>query len=192
MMKIKTLLAQTLIAGMLGVSATASAGFNFSNPFDWADNNNNDDYRYGAPGGRGGYQGDYGRDRWRQYDEWEPNYWRYRYFDDSSRDNLFDGFDGDGFGDGRGRFDFNMDMNMDTDSRFDGYNDYRGRGDYRNYDYDSRRDDRRYERSAPPRPAPTAPQSDRGRYGNDNADRYNDDYWRNYSQRYNSNDGRRR
>lgn len=216
MMKIRTLLTQSLLAAMLGFSANASAGFDFSSPFDWMDNDDDDYYRYGARDGRGGY-GDrgYGRERWRQYDEWEPNYWRYRYFDDDSRDYAFDGFDGDGFGDGRGRFDFdmNMDMDMDSDSRFDGYNDYRngGRRNFPGFDngpdfdnvpgFDSvpgfdndrysdggyQRRDRSYDRdydSYDRRPARRAPDSS-GR------DQYNDDYWRNYSSRYNTNERRR-
>ncbi len=175
-MKIKTLLTHALMAGLLGVSANASAGFSFDSPFDWFDNNDNDYYRYGDRGGR-----DYGRERWRQYDEWEPNYWRYRFFDDNSQDYVFDGF-----GDGRGRFDFNMDMNMDMDgnSRYDGYNDYRGRGNYRDYGYSNQ--NRNYDRAAP---APRAPMqrapAQRAPQNNNSRDRYNDDYWRDYSQQYN-------
>ena len=175
-MKFKVLLIYALTATLLGLSSTARADF-FSSPFDmWDDDDNN--YRYDR-GGRG-----YGRDRWRQYDEWEPNYWRYRYFDNDSDDYFFDEFDGDFFGDGRGGFDF--DMNMDSDSRFDGRydNDYRYSGDRGRYEnrYDDQYD-RGYDRPAPR-------YDDRRRSGNDerrgssNDDRYNDDYWRNYSQRY--------
>jgi len=209
MMKIRTLLTQSLLAGMLGFSANASAGFDFGSPFDWMDNDDDDNYRYGARDGRG--YGNYGRERWRQYDEWEPNYWRYRYFDDDSSDYFFDGFDGDGFGDGRGRFDFNMDMDMDmdSDSRFDGYNDYRnrrGRGNFPGFDdfssfddfpgFDRGRDsdrgyqsrDRGYDSdydNYDRRPARRAPESN-------SRDQYNDDYWRDYSRRYNNGNERRR
>ena len=47
-MKIKTLL--TLMAIMASLSNTATAGFNFSSPFDWADNGSsfgNNSNRYG-------------------------------------------------------------------------------------------------------------------------------------------------
>ncbi len=159
-MKLKSLLTYSFIAAMLSASSSASAAFDFGGPFDWFDNDD-DYYRYGsnARNNRG-----YGRERWRQYDEWEPNYWRYRYFDDDSNDYIFDEFDGgDFFGDGNGRGRFNFDMNTNFDSDFDG--NYDGRYDNRYRDYD------RY--------------SDNGRYRGDNRsrrnDRYNDDYWRNYS-----------
>ena len=201
MMKIRTLLTQSLLAALLGFSANASAGFDFGSPFDWMDNDDDDYYRYGARDGRG--YGNYGRERWRQYDEWEPNYWRYRYFDDDSSDSFFNGFDGDGFGDGRGRFDFdmNMDMDMDSDSRFDGYNDYGYRG-RRGRDFPGALDRRfgnegygdRDRGSYDSRPARQAPESSgRSQYPNSSGgDQYNDDYWRNYSRRYNSNEQRRR
>ena len=88
-MKLKALLIYALTATLLGLSSTARADF-FSSPFDWMDDDDNN-YRYDR-GGRG-----YGGDRWRRYDEWEPNYWRYRYFDDDSDDYFFDEFDGDFF-----------------------------------------------------------------------------------------------
>lgn len=82
-MKKNLLVSITLGATLLGLSLSANAGF--SGPFDWWDSN--DGYnRYGyGPGYRG--------DRWRRYDKWEPNYWRYRYFDEDSRDYLPDQFD---------------------------------------------------------------------------------------------------
>ena len=190
-MKIRTLLTQAILAGMLGFSANASAGFDFSSPFDMFDDND-DYYPYSARDGRGYNSYGDGRERWRRYDEWEPNYWRYRYFDDDSRDYFFDGFDGDGFGDGRGRFDFNMnmDMDMDSDSRFDSYNDYENRG-RRGRDFpgavDRRYGDGRYgdrDRRYDNRPTRRAPEFN-GR------NQYNDDYWRDYSRRYNSNENRR-
>jgi len=189
-MKTKTLLSYTLLASLLSFSVPASAGFNFDSPFDWFDNNDNDYYRNGDRGGRGYYGGE----RWRQYDEWEPNYWRYRFFDDSSNDSFFDG---NSFGNGRGRFNFDMNMDMDTDSRFD------GRGDGRYYG-DGRYDDRRYYNGGQGRdrgtPEPRyrrdnqqrstqggAPQSQRRPSGqSQGSDQYNDDYWRQYSQRYNN------
>ena len=125
-MKFKNLLSYTLAATLLGLSSTASAQFS-NGPFDWMDSN--DDYnRYNYQDGRG-----YGRDRWRQYDEWEPNYWRYRYFDNDSNDYFDDEFGSDSFGGGRGKSNFGMNMDFDTDTRFDG-------------DYDNRysRDGRRY------------------------------------------------
>ena len=172
-MKLKTLLICSLIAGVLGLSSAARADF-FSSPFDWMDND--DDYRYDR-GGRG-----YGQDRWRQYDEWEPNYWRYRYFDNDSNDNFFDEFDGDFFGDGRGDFNFDMNMGFDGNSRFDGdqNNDYRYRGDSRRNDPGRYYDDR--QRYSGDYDRPDARYNERRRSTND--DRYNDDYWRNYSQQY--------
>jgi len=169
-MKLKALLIYALTATLLGLSSTARAEF-FSSPFDmWDDDNDN--YRYDR-GGRG-----YGGERWRRYDEWEPNYWRYRYFDDDSDDYFFDEFDGDFFGDGRGNSNFDMNMGFDGDTRFDGdhYNDYR-------YSGDRRRNSRNYDRPAPR-------YDDRRRSGND--DRYNDDYWRDYSRQYDGNDRNRR
>lgn len=147
-MKLKNLLSYTLTAAILGLSSTANADF-FSGPFDMWDNDD-DYYRYNNRDGRG-----YGRDRWRQYDEWEPNYWRYRYFDDDSNDYFFDEFDGDFFGDGRGDFNFDMNMDFDADSRYDGRynNDYRYRGDQRRYGSDYDRPARRYD--------------ERRRYGNE-------------------------
>lgn len=194
-MKTKTLLNYALLASLLSFALPASAGFNFDSPFDWFDNNDNDYYRYGDRGGPGGY---YGGDRWRQYDEWEPNYWRYRYFDDNSSDNFFDG---NSFGDGRGRFNFDMNMDMDTDSRFDGRGDGRYYGDGR---YDGRYDDRRYYDSgrtrdrgvSDPRNRRDYPQRDQRRpldpyqgQSQGQGDQYNDDYWRQYSQHYNGQQG---
>ena len=166
-MKFKNLLSITLSATLLGLVPTANADF-FSSPFDMWDNN--DDYnRYNYQNGRG-----YGRDRWRQYDEWEPNYWRYRYFDDDSNDYFFDEFDGDYFGNGRGNFDFDMNMDFDADSRYDGRydNDSRYRNDGRRYGNNYDRPARRY---------------DDRRYGNDEAYEYNR---RSDSRRY-GNSGRR-
>ena len=188
-MKLKALLVYTLTFTLLGLSSTVRADF-FSSPFDWMDDDD-DYYRYDRSGR------DNGRDRWRRYDEWEPNYWRYRYFDDDSDDYFFDEFDGDYFGDGRGNFDFDMNMDFDADSRFDGDydNDYRYRGDPRRYSPGVRdgysrdgysrdgysRDgySRDYDR---PTPRSGSGYGDRRRQNND--DRYNDDYWRDYSQRY--------
>ena len=183
-MKLKALLIYAFSAALLGLSSNASADF-FSSPFDWMDDDD-DYYRYDR-GGRG-----YGRDRWRRYDEWEPNYWRYRYFDDDSDDYFFDEFDGDFFGDGRGDFNFDMNMDFDTDSRFDGDydNDYRYRGgDRRRYsrDYDrpaSRYDDRSAPRYDEGRRSGYGDRYNDGRRSQGYDDRYNDDYWRNYSQRY--------
>ena len=141
-MKLKLLFTGALTATLIGFAPTASAGF--SGPFDFWDNDD-DYYRYGGPGIR--------RDRWRRYDEWEPNYWRYRYFEDDSDDYIFDDFDDfdgfDGFDDfdgdfmGDGRFDFNMNMEVEGDSEFDG-----------DWDDDYRYGDRRYRRyDRPQRPA---------------------------------------
>ncbi len=136
-MKLKYFLSYTLTATLLGLSSTANAEF-FNGPFDWWDNN--DDYnRYNYRDGRG-----YGGDRWRRYDEWEPNYWRYRYFDNDSDDRFFDGFGGDYFGDGRGDFNFDMNMGFDTDTRFDGDYDNRYRRDGRRYGNDYGQPSRRY------------------------------------------------
>lgn len=78
------LLGLALGTALLSFSFSANAGF--SGPFNWFDNN--DGYkRYDYRGGPG-----YGRDRWRRYDRWEPNYWRYRYFDDNSNDFIPDRF----------------------------------------------------------------------------------------------------
>jgi len=201
-MKTKTLLSYSLLAGLLSFSIPASAGFSFDSPFDWFDNNNDSDYyRYGDRGGHGNYGGE----RWRQYDEWEPNYWRYRFFDNNSNDSFFDG---NSFGDGRGRFNFDMNMDMDTNSRFDGRGDGRYYGDGR---YDGNRyDGRRYydgaqgrNRAAPaPRDRRDYPQRDQRRaidpyqgrsqgqgQSQNQGDQYNDDYWRQYSQRYNRQQG---
>lgn len=155
-MKINSLISHALLAAILGYCGTASAQFNFGSPFDWFDD---DDYRDSGRYDRG-YGRDRGRDQGRRNDEWEPDYWRERYFDD------FDGGDffGDGFG--RGRFGFDMDAEFDSDfdGRYDGDYDqrYRGRDGYRNQDQPYARDTRR-----------------RGR--NLNNDGYQDDYWRNYA-----------
>lgn len=167
-MKLKTFLSCTLTATLLGLSSTANAEF-FNGPFDWWDNN--DDYnRYNYRDGRGDGRG-YGRDRWRQYDEWEPNYWRYRYFDNDSNDNFLDEFGGDSFGDGRGNFNFDMNMDVDTDTRFDGDYDNRYSRDGRRYGNDNYQPSRRYN-------------SRRG-YGNDNYrnDRRNDNRYYGNSRR---------
>jgi hypothetical protein len=166
-MKLKQLLSFTLTAGLLSLSSNASADF-FSGPFDMWDD---DDYsRYNSRDGRG-----YGGDRWRGYDEWEPNYWRYRYFDNDSDDYFFDEFDGDFFGDGRGDMNFDMNMDFDADSRYDGdySNDHRYRGDSRRYGSNYDRPTRRYDT--------------RRRYSNE--PRYQGSQ-RNNSQRY-GNNGRR-
>ncbi len=163
-MKLKHLLSYVLTTTLLGLSSGANADF-FDSPFDMWDNND-DYYRYDR-GGRG-----YGGDRWRRYDEWEPNYWRYRYFEDDSDDYFFDEFDGDFFGDGRGDFDFDMNMNFDADSRFDGDydNDYRYRGDGRrygnSYDRPSRRNDTRRRYSDDGRRYQDSRRSDSRRYEN--------------------------
>jgi hypothetical protein len=181
-MKLKTLLSSISTVAMLGLSSSASAAFDFGNPFDMWDDN--DDYRYYDRGGRGSYGGD----RWRRYDEWEPNYWRYRYFDNDSDDYFLDEFDGDFFGDGRGRFDFNMDMDsrFDNDYRNDFGNDDRYRGDrgYGDYGRPSRRSSQRDRYSNSDRYGNYNRYGSSDRYGNN--DRYNDDYWRNYSQSFGS------
>lgn len=175
-MKIKSLL--TLLAIMASVPNTATAGFNFSSPFDWADNGNNSS-RYGS-GDRYGNRNN--RDSYKNYDQWEPNYWSKRYLDSDSsnfgfdrfRDNqFFDG--GDFFGNtnsrNQGRFDFDMNSNMD--GRYDGEYDSR----YQNNNRDSGRYEN-YERSGSNRNA----RQD---------DQYNDDYWRDYSSRqYNNRNSR--
>ncbi len=182
-MKLRLYLTHCLFAGLLGFTSNAAVGFDFDSPFDWFDDDDDYyDYRYG-----GGRYGGYGRDRWRRYDEWEPNYWRYRYFDDDSDDYIFDEFDdGDFFGDGYGSGRFNFDMNFDTDfdGDFDGDfdDDYRYRGDRygrdyrRNYDRDFGRLSRRPDRYR-----------SGSRYSDD---RYNDSYWRDYSRRYRDSDRR--
>jgi hypothetical protein len=205
-MNLSKLLNVGLVATLLGSTFPASAGFNFGSPFDMWDNN--DDYRSYDRGGRG-YSNN---DRWQRYDEWEPNYWRYRYFDDDSRDYVFDdyGFDNfdnngfsDGFGDGRGRLNFGMEFDMDSGYDGDYRNDFGNnfRNDFRNsgrsqdnrgypedrYDrYDNRGypEDRydRYDNRSAPR------YDSREQYRND--DQYNDDYWREYSRR-SGNSGRR-
>ena len=177
-MKLKPFLIFALAVPLVVLSSASRADF-FSSPFDMWDNND-DNYRYD----RGGRPNQ--RDRWRNYDEWEPNYWRYRYFDDDSNDYFFDEFDGDYFGDGRGDFNFDMNMDFDGDSRYDGRydNDYRYSGERRPYSsnpYSS--NDGRSRNSGRPEPRYDE------RRGSANDDRYNDDYWRNYSQRY---DGSRR
>ena len=179
-MKFKLLLSGTLMAAMIGISPSANAGF--SGPFDfWEDD---DSYSRFGPGNRG-----YGRDRWNRYDEWEPNYWRYRYFEDDSDDYIFDEFDDfgdfgdfDGFDDfdgdflGDGRFDFNMNMDMDVEGDSDFESDYnndyrRGARRYRR-DYD-RPAARNYERPAPARRAYDRPnRSDYERYKAYKADKY--------------------
>lgn len=183
-MKLKTCLTYCILAGILSLPSTTAFSFDFDSPFDWFDDDDDySDYRYG--GRRGGYGG-YGRDRWKRYDEWEPNYWRYRYFDDDSDDYIFDDFDGgDFFGDGNGRGRFNFDMNMDTDfdGDFDGDydDDYRYRGDRYGRDY-GRNYGRDYDRGGF---GGLSRRPDRYRSGSRyNDDRYNDDYWRNYSRRY--------
>jgi len=134
-MKIKSILMPVLLLSILGLSSTASAGFNFGSPFDVMDNNDN---RYN----RG-----YGGDRWDQYDQWEPNYWRYRYFEGDSRDNFFDEFNGNSYNNGRsrgqGRGRGGSDFGINADSRYNGQYDgnYEGDSRYRGersrrYDYD--------------------------------------------------------
>jgi len=162
-MKLKQLLSFMLTAGLLSLSSSASADF-FSGPFDMWDDGEN--YRYNSRDGR-----NYGSDRWRRYDEWEPDYWRYRYFDNNSDDYFFDEFGGNSFGDGRGDLNFDMNMNFDADSRYDGdyNNDYRYRGDSRryggNYDRPSRRYDTRRRYSNEPR-YQNSRRSNSQRYGN--------------------------
>lgn len=192
-MKLKNLLTPFIMAGLLGLSSTASAEFDFGSPFDWFDDD--DDYYDSRYSGR---RGD-GRDRWRRYDEWEPNYWRYRFFDDDSDDYIFDDFDGGDFfddgnffgdGNGRGRFDFDMNMDSDFDGFFDGDydDDYRYRGDRYGGRNDRRASDRRTsDRRASDRPSRRDEGYRSGSRYND--DRYDDDYWRNYSRQY-SNGGR--
>lgn len=196
-MKLKSFLSFFLMTGLLSLSSTANAQFDFGGPFDFFDND--DDYNSYRSGGRQGY----GRERWRRYDEWEPNYWRYRFFDDDSDDYIFDEFDGGDFfddgnffgnGRGRGRFNFDMDMDSDFDGNYDGdYNsDFRrddryGRRDnrYGNDDRQSRRADQ-YRGSSrygdDDRQSRRADQNRSGSRSND--DNYDDDYWRNYSRRY--------
>ncbi len=152
----------------LASGSPSFAAFNFGS-FDWFDDNN--DRRYSYPytnpyrqgySGRAPYSSRRYEPRWTQYDEWEPNYWRYRYFDTDDNwrpgygsgygpgrwdddDDWFDdmpffGGDNDFFGDGRGNGRFNFDFDMD----FDGSNDWRG--DSRNYYRDSYRDSYPYGR----------------------------------------------
>jgi hypothetical protein len=178
-MKLKIRLICAFMLVLSGTSLTANAEF-FSDPLDWWDNN--DDYdRYNYQDRRG-----YGRDRWRQYDEWEPNYWRYRFFDNDSNDRFYDRFDGNNSGYGRNDFNFDMNMGFDGDSRYDGDydNDYRLQNDRRGYSnrYPADRSNRDYDR----RPAPR--EYGEPRYQNE--DQYNDEYWRNYSRRYGSGNNR--
>ncbi len=179
-MKLKTSLICTFMFVLSGTSLSANADF-FSGPFDWWDNN--DDYnRYSDQGRRG-----YGQDRWRQYDEWEPNYWRYRFFDNDSDDRFYDRFGGDQFGYGRNDFNFDMNMGFDGDSRYDGNYDnyYRSQDNRRGYtDRYQGRDSRDYDR----RPAPAPREYGEPRYQDDG--QYNDDYWRNYSRRYGGSNNR--
>lgn len=190
-MKLKAFLSYFLTAGLLSLSSTTNAQFDFGGPFDMFDND--DDYNSYRDGGRRGY----GRDRWRRYDEWEPNYWRYRFFDDDSEDYIFDNFDGgdffdDGnfFGDGRGRgrFNFDMDMGSDFGGNYDGrYDDnYRYRGDRYRRGQGYRRDDGYRAYDQPPGRNDGYRGYDGGRENfrsgsRYNNDRYNDDYWRDYS-----------
>ena len=176
-MKVNAPMICTLMLVLSGASLSTNADM-FSGPFDWLDNN--DDYnRYNYRDGRG-----YGGDRWRQYDEWEPNYWRYRFSDNDSSDRFDDRFDGDYFGYGRNNSNFDMNMGFGGDSLYDGNydNDYRFQDDRRGYtdrytDRYSGRSNRDYDR----RPAPREYTEPRYR----NEDQYNDEYWRNYSRRYN-------
>ena len=200
-MKLKTILTPAIIAFSLILPPTANAQFDFGGPFDWMDNE--DDYSRYSRSGRGGR--DYGRDRWRQYDEWEPNYWRYRYFDDDSDDYLFDDndffdgdfLDGDFLGDGRGRFNFDFDTDFRGDYEGDYDSDYRYRGDRYSPDYDrrSRRPDRsrRTDRRTDDRRSDLDRRSNDDRYLNERSrgDHYNDDYWREYSRQYDGNNRRR-
>ncbi len=132
-MKLKSILKQLVILGLLGISSTASAGFNFGSPFDVM--NNNDNYnRYGPGNSRSGYGGG---DRWSQYDQWEPNYWRYRYMDSNSRDNIFDQFNGQSYNGNRNR----ARSNYDPRSRYDDIRNYQRANRYQGersgrYDYD--------------------------------------------------------
>lgn len=120
-MKFKSILVPALLLGLTGLSSTASAGFNFGSPFDAM--NNNDNYNR--------YDRGYGGDRWDQYDRWEPNYWRNRYFDSDSRDN----FNGRSRGQGRGGSDFGMNADSRYSGRYDG--DSRSQGERsRRFDYD--------------------------------------------------------
>jgi len=53
---------------------------------------------WGSPySGRNSNDRGYGSERWNGYDQWQPNYWRYRYFDRNSPDYLPDQFGGDQF-----------------------------------------------------------------------------------------------
>jgi len=173
-MKVNAPMICTLLMLVLSGASLSTNADMFSGPFDWLDNN--DDYnRYNYRDGRS-----YGGDRWRQYDEWEPNYWRYRFSDNDSSDRFDDRFDGDYFGYGRNNSNFDMNMGFGGDSRYDGNydNDYRFQDDRSGYtDRYSGRSNRDYDRRSAPREY-TEP-----RYRNE--DQYNDEYWRNYSRRYN-------
>lgn len=172
-MKVNVPVICALMLVFSGTSLTANADM-FSGPFDWWDNNDEND-RYNYRDGR-----DYDRDRWRQNDEWEPNYWHNRFMSNDSNDRFYDRFDGDYFGYGQNGSKFDMNMGFDGDSRYDGNYDnyYRSQNDRRGYaDRYSGRSKRDYDR----RPAPREYGEPRYR----NEDQYNDEYWRNYSRRYN-------
>ncbi len=180
-MKLKVSLIYAFMLVLSGTSLSANADF-FSSPFNWWDKD--DGYSRYDRGGRG-----YGQDRWRRYDEWEPNYWRYRFSDNDSNDRFYNRFDGDSFGYGRNDFNFDMNMGFDGNSRYDGNYDnyYRFGDDRRDYgDPNQSRYSREYDRRA----APARGEYAEPRYQNE--DQYNDEYWRNYSRRYGGSNNRGR